>query len=101
MSSKEQSKQLTDRSMNWQHPSVSDNILRDIMNYRNISHSDLKSNKNSSTVAVYERHQDIMSQFAKINKKSFSGENNKKNQKLVLDHSMPSSYPTKSVEILN
>jgi hypothetical protein len=56
--------------MNWQHPSVSDNILKDIMNYRNISHSDLKSNKNSNTLAAYEKHQDIMSQFAKINKKS-------------------------------
>ena len=87
--------------MNWQHPSVSDNILRDIMNYRNISHSDLKSNKNSNTLAVYERHQDIMSQFAKINKKSSLGDNYRKNQKLILDHSMPSSYPTKSVEILN
>lgn len=85
--------------MNWQHPSVSENILKDILNYKNISNSDLKSNKNSSTVAVYERHQDIMSQFAKINKKAFPGDIGRKNQKLVLDHSMPMPNPSKSIEV--
>jgi len=84
--------------LNWQHPSISENILKDILNYKNISQSELKFNKNSNTVAVYERHQDIMSQFAKINKKAFPVEYPKKGQKLVLDHSIPMPFPNISID---
>ncbi len=54
-----------------------------------MSHSNTKTSK-SSTLAVYDKTQDVMSQFAKINKKSSMAEVGRKDtRKLVLDHPMP------------
>ncbi len=64
---------MTDRmnnSNNWhQNVNISQNILNDIINYSNYSQTNLKSLK-SKTVAVYDRHEDVLNQLSKINKKS-------------------------------
>lgn len=59
-------KQLTDRSLN----PISQNILKDIINYSHLSQSQTKIGKGSTTLASYEKHQDVMSQFNKIKKTS-------------------------------
>ena len=57
-----------DRSAN----PISQNILKDIINYSHISHSNVRNGK-GTTLATYDRHQDVMSQFSKINKKTSLG----------------------------
>lgn len=59
-------KQLTDRSLN----PISQNILKDIINYSHLSNSQTKTAKGSTTLATYEKHHDVMSQFNKLKKTS-------------------------------
>lgn len=83
-----QNSQLTDRLDRSANP-LSQNILKDIINYSHISHSNPRSTK-GTTVASYDR-QDLMSQFNKINKKASLGEVSRRDQhRLVLDSHGPS-----------
>ena len=76
-----------DRSAN----PISQNILKDIINYSHISHSNVRNGK-GTTLATYDRHQDVMSQFSKINKKTSLGNIGKnEHHKLVLDNHTPSN----------
>ena len=70
-----QTSQLTDRLDRSVNP-ISQNILKDMINYSQISHSNPRSTK-GTTVAAYDRH-DLMSQFNKINKKASLGEVNRR-----------------------
>lgn len=82
-----------DRSVN----PISQNILKDIINYSHISQSHLRNNK-SNTLASYERHQDIFSQFSKINKKASLGDVRRDSSKLVIEQRTPSnSIPSSAI----
>jgi hypothetical protein len=72
------SRNTTDRlnaSSNWQHnPSISQNILKEIINYSNISQVSNRASK-PTTVAVFDKSGDtVLSQLAKINRKASAGE---------------------------
>ena len=85
-----QNSQLTDRLDRSNNP-ISHNILKDIMNYSHISQTHLKSNK-GTTLATYDRHQDIISQFNKISKKASLGDVSRRDShKLVIDQHIPSN----------
>ena len=66
------SRNTTDRlnGSSWHHnPSLSQNILKEIINYSNISQSTTRR-PTSSTLAVFDKSGDnVLSQLAKINKK--------------------------------
>ena len=83
-----------DRSSN----PISQNILKDIINYSHLSYSQQKNGK-GKTLATYDRHQDVYSQFNKINKKTSIGgdQTYKEHSKLVLDHPHPKSM-TNSIQ---
>jgi hypothetical protein len=67
------SRNATDRhnASNWHHnPSLSHNILKEIINYSNISQSSTRRGA-TSTLAVFDKSGDnVLSQLAKINKKA-------------------------------
>jgi hypothetical protein len=96
-----QSSQFTERMDRSVNP-ISHNILKDIINNSHISQSHLRSGK-STTLAAYDRHHDIMSQFSKISKKTSLGDVGKReHQRLVLDQHVPSNPVTmRSIEHLN
>jgi hypothetical protein len=84
-------KQLTDRSLN----PISQNILKDIINYSHLSQSQTKIGK-GTTLASYEKHQDVMSQFNKIKKTSLGDIGRRESQKLTLDHPASSQVSMRS-----
>lgn len=112
----ESSNNITERlnySSNWQqNPSISQNILKEIINYSNISQPHhLKSSK-GSTVAIYDKHtEDVYAQMAKMSKKSSLGDLNwgkslgmrKESKKLTIDHSIDREGPqmTKSIDMVS
>jgi hypothetical protein len=68
------SRNTTDRlnaSSNWQHnPSISHNILKEIINYSNISQTSNRASR-GATIAVFDKSNDnVLTQLAKIKKTS-------------------------------
>jgi len=88
-----QNSQLSDRIDRSVNP-ISQNILKDIINYSNISQSQVRNNKGAST---YDRHHDVLSHLSKINKKASMGDVRRDSHKLVIDQRTPSNSITPSM----
>jgi|LakMenEpi03Aug12_release.lakeMendotaPanAssembly.Ray.scaffolds.fasta_scaffold363230_1 hypothetical protein len=73
-------------SSNWCNPSISQNILKEIISYSNISSNSCKTSK-ATTIAVFDKGETLMPQFARMNKKASLGEFNprKEAKKLTLE----------------
>jgi hypothetical protein len=82
-----QNSQLSDRIDRSVNP-ISQNILKDIINYSNISQSQVRNSK-GTTLATYDRYHDVLSQFSKINKKASMGDVRRDSHKLVIDQRTP------------
>jgi hypothetical protein len=81
------SRNATDRlnASNWNNPSLSHNILKEIINYSNISQSSTRRGT-SSTLAVFDKSGDnVLSQLAKINRKAGEYNPRKETKRLTLD----------------
>jgi len=101
-------------SASWQqNPSISQNILKEIINYSNIAQPGRGSK--ATSYANYDRQEDVYTQLAKINNKKASvGDVNwsksygmrRESKKLTIDHSIEASLKdaanmSKSIDLVS